>query len=48
METNLSKEQKKVVKAVDKVMAGVYDAIPADWTKGQVAAMLGLLLELYW
>ena len=47
METNLTKEQKKVVRAVDNVLTAIDGVVPADWSKNQVAAMLNLYLELY-
>lgn len=44
---NLSKEQKKIVKSVDKVLEAINVVIPDDWSKGQVASVLGVYLELY-
>lgn len=44
---NISKEQKKIIKSVDKVLEAINVIIPSDWSKGQVASVLGVYLELY-
>lgn len=43
----LTKEQKAIVRDVNKALEAINAALPSDWTKGQVASVFQAFLEFY-